>query len=343
MPQAPPAIARSRQDYLAEMTIDRARCRLGIPAAPLRSLKGAPFHFTAKHLGAVDPKTYCPHRADVKPLSQVMSEFKFTCPVCGQHIAADSTAAGAQIECPTCYQPIIVPRPPRPDSKYILSATQYIRPPPPASPPEDAGVRFPAARGWWPRLLASAVVVSVLGAAVYLRLQPGQSHDAGIQSPDTEGGGDHGGGDRTWTLDLSGATYPGQEAAGKVHSRAFHCRQAIVQNGLLVLRQGSGYEPDLAVNVLLPHGDSARLAGKEFNVTTNHGGLAPRIVLRWTQDQLQVAQSFTNGYAMKLAFGQLAADKLHGRIYLCLPDRSKSFVAGSFAAEIRNPAPPKFQ
>ncbi len=38
-----------------------------------------------------------------------MSEFKFNCPQCKQHIACDTTYVGAQINCPACGQAIIVP------------------------------------------------------------------------------------------------------------------------------------------------------------------------------------------------------------------------------------------
>ena len=69
-----------------------------------------------------------------------MSEFKFACPVCGQRMAVESSASGAQVECPTCFQIIIVPKAPAEGSKYQLSATQYLKPvflPPPvkAAPP----------------------------------------------------------------------------------------------------------------------------------------------------------------------------------------------------------------
>src|ERR1041384_7503750 len=58
-----------------------------------------------------------------------MSEFKFACPVCGQHITADSSTGGTQLECPTCFQKIIVPQAPASsDSKYILSAAQVAKP-----------------------------------------------------------------------------------------------------------------------------------------------------------------------------------------------------------------------
>src|SRR5258708_22452507 len=60
-----------------------------------------------------------------------MSEFKFACPVCGQHITADSAATGTQIECPTCFQKIVVPQAPASaDSKFILSAAQVAKPRP---------------------------------------------------------------------------------------------------------------------------------------------------------------------------------------------------------------------
>ena len=38
-----------------------------------------------------------------------MSEFKFNCPQCKQHIACDTTYVGSQINCPACRQAIVVP------------------------------------------------------------------------------------------------------------------------------------------------------------------------------------------------------------------------------------------
>src|SRR5512138_451636 len=53
-----------------------------------------------------------------------MSEFKFACPVCGQHITADSSSSGTHLDCPTCFQKIVVPQAPIADSKLILSASR---------------------------------------------------------------------------------------------------------------------------------------------------------------------------------------------------------------------------
>ncbi|HTA95880.1 MAG TPA: DUF2092 domain-containing protein, partial [Verrucomicrobiae bacterium] len=60
-----------------------------------------------------------------------MAEFKFSCPQCGQHILCDTGYGGAQINCPTCKQLIVVPQPPRaasappaPPSRPSTLATQ---------------------------------------------------------------------------------------------------------------------------------------------------------------------------------------------------------------------------
>ena len=53
-----------------------------------------------------------------------MSEFKFACPVCGQHMMCDAEHGGSVMECPTCFQKIVAPQAPGPDSKFILTGTK---------------------------------------------------------------------------------------------------------------------------------------------------------------------------------------------------------------------------
>src|SRR5258707_7008570 len=54
-----------------------------------------------------------------------MSEFTYACPVCGQHIRCDSSQAGTQMECPTCFQKITVPQAPSSDDqKFIITGTK---------------------------------------------------------------------------------------------------------------------------------------------------------------------------------------------------------------------------
>jgi hypothetical protein len=54
-----------------------------------------------------------------------MSEFKYACPVCGQHMKCDSSQSGSIMECPTCFQKITVPQSPSSDEqKFILTGTK---------------------------------------------------------------------------------------------------------------------------------------------------------------------------------------------------------------------------
>ena len=54
-----------------------------------------------------------------------MSEFKFACPVCGQHMMCDSSQAGTVMDCPTCFQKITAPQAPASENqKFILAGTQ---------------------------------------------------------------------------------------------------------------------------------------------------------------------------------------------------------------------------
>jgi regulation of enolase protein 1 (concanavalin A-like superfamily)/DNA-directed RNA polymerase subunit RPC12/RpoP len=54
-----------------------------------------------------------------------MSEFKYACPVCGQHIQCDSSQTGTVMDCPTCFQQITVPQAPAgADQKLLLAGSK---------------------------------------------------------------------------------------------------------------------------------------------------------------------------------------------------------------------------
>src|SRR6185503_15873178 len=69
-----------------------------------------------------------PGRRDGLNLEPPMSDFKFACPTCGQHIAGDESWAGRQIKCPACQAAMMVP--------------QLEAPPAPAAPPPPTPVRL---------------------------------------------------------------------------------------------------------------------------------------------------------------------------------------------------------
>src|SRR6516165_10076293 len=97
-----------------------------------------------------------------------MSEFKFACPVCGQHITADSSSSGGQLECPTCFQKLIIPQAPSTkDPQFIISATQVGKPRP---TPTNGTTGFQPVKEHSGLLMsiALAVVLVGAGAAVYM-------------------------------------------------------------------------------------------------------------------------------------------------------------------------------
>jgi hypothetical protein len=265
-----------------------------------------------------------------------MSEFKFACPVCGQRMAVDSSATGAQVECPTCFQIVIVPKAPTEGSKYQLSATQYLKPvilPPLRKPAAPIAPQRKYAVLIFALILACAVLLALFLREKIVRSQPEQAKAGSTNvvplaaSP-------------LWTLDLTNAVFRDEAAAGEIHGRDFVCRQAVLQNGLLILRVEPGWQSKMTANIFVSTNAFSTnaaelLRGKSFEVGTNHAGFAPSVSLFWQDGDLRVVEIFTNGFAMKLEFGNISNNKLPGKIYLCLPDETKSYVAGTFTAEIR--------
>ncbi|MEI6780362.1 MAG: hypothetical protein WCQ21_05505 [Verrucomicrobiota bacterium] len=284
-----------------------------------------------------------------------MSEFKFACPVCGQHITADSSAGGGQIECPTCFQKIVVPHAPESgETKLILSAVQVAKPRPNSA---DATAQLsPVKRASpGPSLLVIVALFVLLGAAgvafhfrdrLFKSLHaPAPAATNALPPPPapplplntnypipTH---------IRWTLDLTNAVFPQTAAAGKIHGSGFLCEKAVLHGGLLTLDQGNTWPWDLglALHLLVRHGEE--LSGKTVEIPPDRSR-APRVFLRWKDaQQHSVTETITNGYLLKIAFGLATNSHLPGRIYICLPDEDKSFVAGTFDAEIRRVSPPK--
>src|SRR5712671_3742190 len=102
-------------------------------------------------------------------LPKPMSEFKFACPVCGQHITADSSTSGGQLECPTCFRKIVVPQAPSlADPKFILSAAQVSKPRPVSSATDSQLAPTSPSRTAVPIGAALLLLLCAAGAALYV-------------------------------------------------------------------------------------------------------------------------------------------------------------------------------
>jgi hypothetical protein len=93
---------------------------------------------------------------------------------------------------------------------------------------------------------------------------------------------------------------------------------------------------DLGVLINFGGAQPEALAGQSLNIATN-APMAARITLHWLDAGQSAMEDLEGGYAMRLEFGQLAGNRLSGKIYFCAPDESKSYVAGTFNAQIRRP------
>ncbi len=143
-------------------------------------------------------------------------------------------------------------------------------------------------------------------------------------------------------MDLTNTPIPQTAAAGSVRGRGFSCERATLTAGTLTLRQGRTWPQELGVTVVMFANQAEELSGKTVDVWANRPPPVPRVILRWKDDRQQVGtQTYTEGYAMRIVFGDAANGRMAGRLYLCLPDEAKSFVGGVFDAEIRKPPPPK--
>ena len=143
--------------------------------------------------------------------------------------------------------------------------------------------------------------------------------------------------DTNWTLTISEAVIPDTLAAGYIHGKHFIGQHIYLEGGTLTMRTANSGSPDLGFSVYLHANQSQDLAGRTVSITSDSTN-APHVRLRWKDDQgLSLTKDFKEGYALQIEFGQLDENRLSGKFYLAVPDELRSYVAGAFSAEIRKP------
>jgi DNA-directed RNA polymerase subunit RPC12/RpoP len=285
-----------------------------------------------------------------------MSEFKYACPVCGQHIKCDSSQAGTVMECPTCFQKITVPQAPSTaGQKFIITGTK-VGERPAQNIPTDREVAVPEKKFPLAAVLILLVLVCAAGAAVFAFRGKIFKSSGGAPADEVASGSDMEStpaktqtpfrpalvappaNDANWMLKLDKAVIPDSTAAGRIHGQDFVVERASLQNGTLTLRYGT--RGAVALGVLINFGGTQpeALAGQSLNIITN-APTAARITLIWQDGGKTARENLDGGYALRLNFGQVSGNRLSGKIYFCAPDETKSYVAGTFNADIRRPRP----
>ncbi|HWY30213.1 MAG TPA: hypothetical protein VNX46_05640 [Candidatus Acidoferrum sp.] len=287
-----------------------------------------------------------------------MSEFKYACPVCSQHIRCDSSQAGSTMTCPTCFQKIIVPQAPATeDLKLILTGTK-VGDRPLTRNPELNPYATPAARRM-PGVLVVLAMLLFIGVAVGFVyhgtiLKPLLDGKRASAPPTGTNGAnpaaDDGNpakptntatvapmaDDTNWMLNLQGVTIPDSVAAGRIHGQDFLVERAVFSHGNLILRTGRKGPVTFGVTINFNGAQPDALAGKNLNILADTNKSAP-VTLHWEDDDANARGSYDVNYALRLEFGTLANRHLPGRIYLCTPDPQKSYVMGTFDADVPVP------
>ncbi len=284
--------------------------------------------------------------------ARAMSEFKFACPACGQHLTADPSNSGSQIVCPTCFQSLVVPQAPAAaDSKLILAAAQ-VKPARLANAGNELGPLHRSRTNSVVGALLLLVLLASAGVGLYVawphiprllhrRLpDPVSFAKATNVAPPTLPPSPYAVPTNiVWTTDIANVAIPDAPIAGRIHGSGFRCERATLTGGALTLRQGDGWPPHLAVSILLPAQRGEFLSGKNIIIPAGATSALPRLILRWRDAASQEhKEEFGRDYVLKLGFGNAVTGTISGRIYLAAPDETKSFVAGAFTAEIRQPA-----
>jgi hypothetical protein len=136
-----------------------------------------------------------------------------------------------------------------------------------------------------------------------------------------------------WMTDLAKMRIPRAKVTGQIHGREFAPERAELSNGVLTLHQGKDFFPDLALSLFLFLKEGESVEGKKFRVAPTARYSSPHVHVQWREkpgDSFPQRDIIMDGYAMILEFGKKASGKIPGRIYLSLPDKQRSFAAGSF-------------
>ncbi len=279
-----------------------------------------------------------------------MSEFKYACPVCGQHMMCDESQAGAVMDCPTCFQKIVAPQAPAPDSKFILTGSKFSEKKVTVPGFGQAATIQPKKK--FSASLAVALILGFMGvvaAAIYwttiihprrTAAPPTATNEVTVSkttvppAPSAPPAND-----ANWSLALGTNAIADSPVAGRIHAQDFIVERATFRDGSLMVRAETKGPVEFGAFVNFGGAQAESLAGQTINVMPE-AERAARVQLRWKDVGGEVQRKdFTNGYAMRLEFGALANNRLPGKIYLCLPDAEKSYLLGAFNADARKPKP----
>ena len=136
--------------------------------------------------------------------------------------------------------------------------------------------------------------------------------------------------------DVTGQPIPDNPAAGRIDGKDFKVEKAVLENGVLKLRQGKEFFADLEFMIFL-FGQDGKFEGKTIAVKPNQDSTNAHIHKGYKVEgkNLPETEIITKKYTMKVEFGTAKNGRIPGKIHLRLQDEAGSFVVGAFEAEIK--------
>jgi hypothetical protein len=247
------------------------------------------------------------------------------------------------MECPTCFQKITAPQAPETDDpKFIIAGTKVGERPIPTAE-ADLGAAtvpekpFPVAVFVFAVLLCAAVAAAFVFRGKIFKSTSGQTNQTATASDEKRTAtpvpvvAERPANDTNWTLNLDTVTIPESAVAGYIHGKVLIPQRMILNADGLTLRTADN-PPEAGVTIYLRE-NRGNLFGKSVVIKPDATN-APLVNLRWKDAEGNAVTQPERGYALRIEFGRPAGDRLPGKIYLCAPDDQKSYVVGTFTAEI---------
>lgn len=139
-----------------------------------------------------------------------------------------------------------------------------------------------------------------------------------------------------YTLDPTKHTMPTTPVAGRLNEKAFVPDRIELEGNQLTLRSGKEFFADLKIVIFL---DGSKKPDEETKLVVKpsqrwtDGIPSLHVSVMKKKDGLPETKFVNDKYALTLELGKLEAGKIPGKIYLCLPDEGKSYLAGTFVAQ----------
>jgi hypothetical protein len=126
-----------------------------------------------------------------------------------------------------------------------------------------------------------------------------------------------------WTMDMNSMKFPKGPASGKVAGNEFKLESVKYDGATLNIKEQGG-RGQFIIFLFLDKGET--LDGKIFTISPDmRNNKVPHVHIHARTK----AWALSNNYAMRLEFGATKDGKTAGKIYLCLPDDDKTYIAGT--------------